>query len=470
MNEFLYAFAAYAVIGTAIAVMAMKGVRTQEEYYIAGRKVSGLVSALTYAATTYSAFMMVGLVGLTYASGVGALGFELFYLVGTLFLLSYYAPRVWEIAREKGCITPGDMIAMRYGREVSMVMSIIVSVALIPYISVQLIGVSLILEKTSAMSFEVGIAISAILIALWALLGGLRGVAWTDAVQGVFMLFMAIAAVFWVYSYGFSDTSFFDEVPKLGDLLVVPNKIWTPVRFIALVVPWFFFALTNPQVFQRLYIPKDRGSLRRMVILFGFFGLVYTILVTFLGLELRVLTETGRFPVVSDRDAVTPTLLRLIPPWLAVAISISIFAAAITTANSIVLTLSSMLTRDLFGSERVAIGRVLLLILTVAISIFALQRPNYIVELAVLSSTILLCQLPLILGVFHFSRGGKVTGIATLTAGFTTAIVLSYTSASPLGIPASVWTLMVSFAVFFALSAFEKQQERSHSEDFQALG
>lgn len=454
MNEFFYAFAVYAVILTAIAVMAMRGVRTQEEYYIAGRKVSGVVSALTYAATTYSAFMMVGLVGLTYASGVGALGFELFYLVGTLFLLSYYAPKVWEMAKERGYITPGDMMAERYGREVSIVMCVIVSIALIPYVSIQLIGMSLILEK--AISFEAGIAVSAILIALWAFLGGLRGVAWTDAVQGIFMLLMAIAAVLWVYNYGFSDTGFFDEVPKLGDLLVVPNKIWTPIKFFALTVPWFFFALTNPQVFQRLYIPKDKASLRRMVILFGFFGLVYTLLVTFLGLELRVLTETGKFPMVSDRDAVTPTALDLMPSWLAIAISISIFAAAITTANSIVLTLSSMFTRDLFGSEKVVTGRFLLIILTIAISIFAIKRPGYIVELAVLSSTILLCQLPLIFGVFHFSGGGKIAGVATLIAGFTTAVVISYLSITPIGIPVPVWTLIVSFAVFFAISPFEK--------------
>ncbi|MCX8176376.1 MAG: sodium:solute symporter family protein, partial [Candidatus Bathyarchaeota archaeon] len=42
-----------------------------EEFYLAGRKVTGFVAALTYAATTYSVFMMVGLVGLTYAYGVG---------------------------------------------------------------------------------------------------------------------------------------------------------------------------------------------------------------------------------------------------------------------------------------------------------------------------------------------------------------------------------------------------------------
>ena len=455
MDGMLYAFVGYAAVGTIIALLAMRGVRTQEEYYIAGRRVSGIISALTYAATTYSAFMMVGLVGLSYATGVGALGFELFYLVGTLFLLSYYAPRVWEMAKERGYITPGDMMAERYGRAVSRIMAVVVSVALIPYISVQLIGVSLILEKTSAISFEYGVLMSAILISLWAFLGGLRGVAWTDAVQGVFMLMMAVVVVLQV-----SDFSSLNEIPRLGDLLIVPNRIWTPMKFLALTVPWFFFALTNPQVFQRLYIPKDRSSLRRMVILFGFFGLIYTILVTFLGLELRVLTEIGKFPAVSDRDAVTPTLLSLLPSWMAIALSISIFAAAITTANSIVLTLSSMISRDLFGSENVGVGRMLIVILTAAIAVFASKRPSYIVELAVLSSTILLCQLPLILGVFHFKRGGKFSAITSLILGSTTAVLLSYLSLTPLGIPIAVWTLLVSFGVFFALSLLEPGSEQ----------
>ena len=456
MNVFLYAFAGYVVLGTVIALMAMKGLKTQEEYYIAGRRVSGVVSALTYAATTYSAFMMVGLVGLSYAGGVGALGFELFYLVGTLLLLSYYAPKVWEMAREKGYITPGDMIAERYGREVAVVMSLLASVALIPYISAQLIGVGLILDKTSAMSFSYGIAASAILIALWAFLGGLRGVAWTDAVQGVFMLLMATAAIFWVHNNGFAEKDFFAEVTRLGELLVVPNSFWTPLKFISLTLPWFFFALTNPQVFQRLYIPKDRTSLRRMVVLFGFFGLVYTVIVTLIGLELRTMTEMGTFPRVGDRDAVTPTLLSLMPPVLGAAVSLSIFAAAITTANSIVLTLSSMISRDLFGSERVGTGRLLIVLLTLAVTFFAYSRPNYIVELSVLSSTILLAQLPLILGVFHFKGGAKFTGISTLIAGFATAIILSFAKLSPLGIPASIWTFTVSFTVFFAASRFDR--------------
>ncbi|AGK61205.1 Na+/proline symporter [Archaeoglobus sulfaticallidus PM70-1] len=451
---FLIAFIAYAIIGTAIAIIARKGIRSQEDYYLGGRRIGGIVSALTYSATTYSAFMMVGLVGLTYASGVGSLGFELFYLVGTLFLLSYYAPKIWKLGKERAYITPGDMMVDRYGKLVPKIMAVIVSIALIPYISVQLIGVSLIIEKNSTISFTHAILASAFLIAFWAFLGGLRGVAWTDAIQGVFMLIMAVSAVMWAFSM--LNGTFFGEISRIGDLLIVPNKIWTPERFIALTVPWFFFALTNPQVFQRIYVPRDERALKKMVILFGTFGLIYTILVTFLGLELRVMTEIGSFPLLKDRDAVTPTFLGIMPPSLAVLISLSIFAAAITTANSIVLTLASMISRDLLGSNRINTGQILIVVLTIAITLFSIQRPGYIVNLAVLSSTLLLCQLPLILGVFHWKSGGEKAAISTLIVGFATAILLFYMKLNPLGIPASVWTLVISFATFFAVASVEK--------------
>ncbi len=446
----LIALLIYAVIGTAIAILAKKSVISDEDYFVAGRNVSGIVAALTYAATTYSAFMMVGLVGLTYISGVGALGFELYYLVGTLLLLSYYAPKIWKMGKENGFVSPGDLIASRYGKTTAKILVLLVSIALIPYTSIQFVSISFLLGNS--MSFEAGVALSAVIIALWALLGGLRSVAWTDAVFGIFMLSMAVAAVLCAFSMNPAPNDF----SKLGELLYVPNSFWTPVTFISYTLPWFFFALTNPQVVQRVFVPKDEKSLRRMVVLFGLFGLIYTILVTLLGLQLRLLTEAGEFPKLTNRDLVTPTFLSLIPEWLGVLIALSIFAAAITTANSIVLTLSSMFTRDLLRSRSVLAGRIFVVAITAAVAIFAIQKPNYIVDLAVMSSTILLCQLPLILGIFHFKKVGSLTAILTLIAGFSIAIALYYTKAT-LGVPISVWVLLVSFTVFFIAATFEKR-------------
>ncbi|MEM4645441.1 MAG: sodium:solute symporter family protein, partial [Archaeoglobaceae archaeon] len=77
-------------------------------------------------------------------------------------------------------------------------------------------------------------------------------------------------------------------------------------------------------------------------------------------------------------------------------------------------------------------------------------------DLAIMSSTILLCQLPLIFGVFHWKSGGQIAAISTLVAGFLTAILLYYTKKT-LGIPIAVWVLLMSFAVFFLVAFLEKR-------------
>lgn len=454
-TEFTILLSLYIIAATSIAIYARKGIRNQEDYFIGGRNIGGVVSALTYAATTYSAFMMVGLVGFTYSTGIGSAGFELMYLVGTLFLLSYYAPRIWKMGREKGLVTPTEIFAERYGSHVTKIIAFIALIALIPYTSAQMIGVALILEKNIQLTFQNGVLLTAFLVAVWALLGGLRGVAWTDALQGLIMMLSAILAVVWIYQwgFGFDNSAFVEGLKNAEGVLDFPNNFWTPLRFAGFVVPWFFFSLTNPQVFQRLFIPKNSSSLRRMILLFAIFGFIYTVLTTFMGLELRALTENGTFPKV-QRDNVTPTSILFMPEWLALLVSLSIIAAAVTTSNSIILTLSSMASRDIVRRASVFAGEITIIVLAVLVALFALQRPNYIVELSVLSSTILLCQLPLILGIFHIKRGRSITAILTLLSGFGIAIASLFDLTLPY-LPVSIWVFAISFTVFFVLSRFE---------------
>ncbi|HNV94517.1 MAG: sodium/panthothenate symporter [Euryarchaeota archaeon ADurb.Bin023] len=451
MNNILILIIIYAIIGSIVALFS-KGPNTQESFFIGSRNIGGIVSALTYAATTYSAFMMVGLVGLSYATGVGALGFELTYLVGTLFFLSYYGPKIWKIAREKGIVSPSGLLEERYGKKTSKIVAIISLLALIPYTSVQLTGVGLILETNSNLDFTTSILIVGVIIALWAFVGGLRGVALTDSLQGAFMIIVSIFALIWV-AYRFEYTS----LPSMGNLMYVPNAIWTPSFFIGLTLPWFFFALTNPQVLQRLFIPKDLHALRKMIIYFGFFGLVYTVIVTYIGISLKILTFQGLFPIVQYRDNVTPTLLSLMPEWLSLLLALSIMAAAITTANSIVLTLSSMVSRDILKEKGIFYGRISIVVLTIFIGLFAVRKISYIVELSVLSSTILLCVLPLIFGIFHYKIGKDFTGAVTLIGGFLITILLTIFKLSLFGLPTPVTTLIVCFTIFFVIGKIESE-------------
>jgi SSS family solute:Na+ symporter len=451
MNNMIILIGIYAIIGTIIALYS-RGAKTQESFFIGDRNIGGVVSALTYAATTYSAFMMVGLVGLAYATGVGALGFELVYLVGTLFFLSFYGPKIWKIAKEKGVVTPSGLLEHRYGLKTAKTAAAISLVALVPYTSVQLTGVALILEKNANLSFSTGILIVGILVALWAFLGGLRGVALTDSIQGILMISVSIIALVWI-----SARVDFSQVSSLGKLMYVPNPIWTPKFFLALTIPWFFFALTNPQVFQRMFISKDLPALRKMIVYFGFFGVLYTVIVSLIGIELKILTIKGLFPLVEYRDNVTPTLLSIMPEWLSLLLALSIMAAAITTANSIVLTLSSMVSRDIVKEKGIFYGRIAIILLTIVIALFAVRKVSYIVELSVLSSTILLCLLPLVFGLFHFKAGKDLTGVLTILSGFVTSVALTFLKITPFGIPIPITTLVVSFLVFLIIGKLESQ-------------
>lgn len=108
------AIALYFVLGTAVALYARRGMGPGiADFFLANRAIGGVVAALTYSATTYSAFMMVGLAGFAYIGGVGAWGFELIYLSG-LVLVAFFGPRFWLAGKQYNYITPAELLGDRY--------------------------------------------------------------------------------------------------------------------------------------------------------------------------------------------------------------------------------------------------------------------------------------------------------------------------------------------------------------------
>jgi SSS family solute:Na+ symporter len=442
MDTFLVLLSLYIVGGTAVAVMVHRRGQTHEDYYIGGRKISGLVSAFTYSSTTYSAFMMVGLVGLSFQTGIGALIFEITYLIGTLLLLSIYGKRIWHMSRKHGFVSPVEIFSHRYGRETGTAAAIVAVLALIPYTSSQVIGLALILQSFGGFGYILGVGFAVVIISLWAIIGGLRGVAVTDALQGGFMILAALLGLTWSWN-------------RFGGLQVqqFPSDFWTASTFVNFTLPWFFFALTNPQVMQRLFIPRDEKSLRRMIVYFGLFGFVYTVIVTLIGFMARHGAITETFPMMSARDDVILEIMHRMAGWFSIPLALSIIFASVSTANSIILTLSSMVVRDLFRDrEHTWVGRMFILAISAVVFLFAITRPNYVVELSVASSSILLPFVPLLFGVFHWRHGKQWTGVATLVTGAGVAIVMRAFRV-PFG---ALYTFIFSFFIFFMSSFLER--------------
>ncbi|MEN3006111.1 MAG: sodium:solute symporter family protein [Candidatus Methanosuratincola petrocarbonis] len=462
------AIAVYIAAGTTIAWFAKKRLRKDvKDFYTAGGRFGSVVVSLSYAATTYSAFMFIGLVGLSYQSGVGAMGFELVYFVGTLFLLYYLAPKYYSLHSRYGYISPAEVLTDRYGSPaVGMAVTLISLVALIPYSSAQIMGIAFAAEGASGgtIPFTLAVLIAVSLALLWSVVAGVWSVGWTDVYQGILMIVAGVTILAWVVSWATSLPSFSFLSGELG---YVPNSYWTPQTFLNMTIPWFFFAITNPQVVQRLFAPKSREAQKSMITLFGAYGLIFTVMVCTLGIVLKGATAAGGFPLVTYRDSVTPTLLGILPPWITILGLVAIIAASISTIDSIILTLSSMSIRDVFlplrpklsQKAQISVGRSVMIVLALGCMIFSLSRPGLIVDLAVLSSSLLLPIAPLVLGSFLWGKGGKYSALTSLVVGFAIATALYYLKLSPLGLPMNLWTLVVSSLTYITLGSFEKIPE-----------
>lgn len=450
---------AYLVGGTVLAVLARRlGVRSSADYYVAGYRLGGFLAAMTYAATTYSAFMMVGLVGLTYALGVASFGFELVYLLATLTILSVLGPRLWGMARERGWVSPSEAVADLTGSgALGIVLALVYLAALIPYTSAQMKGIGEIFAAIGP-GYWVGVLVAAALVMLWIVLAGIWSVAVTDAFQGLWMIASAIVFITWLLGFswgnGVTPGRAFEALNTSG-----LGVVWPAAVFVGLTTPWAFFAVTNPQVLQRVFMPRDSKALKRMVYWFGLFGLTYTVLVTFAGVMARGLTAAGIIAAVGSRDAVTPTLLTHAPTPIAAVVYVSIVAAAMSTANSIILSVASSFVRDIYekrlgGRHPILVSNTVVVALAAAAALIAWYRPSNIVELSVLSSTLLLpAAAPTIAGAVtrrrlgHWGLAAFLAGEAIVWAAFPVYGAKTNTAAPLLGIPVPAIAFLVSLAI-----------------------
>lgn len=458
----IVAMIAWTVVAMLIAAAARRGMgKGASEFFLGGRRIRGFVSGMTYAATTYSAFMLVGLVGLTYRSGVGALGFEMTYLVFTVLFLLVFGPRFWLVGKRYGHITPPELLGARYeSKWVAFTGALISFIMLIPYSSVQLIGAGLLVSGLTggAVPFFVGVLIMAFLSGVTAIWAGMRSVSWTDAVQAITMIVTSIVAVLFVF-YRFFDgpvgfvTTITETQPELLEFT------WSPALFVGLTLPWAFFALTNPQVSQRLFIPDRLGSMRRMILYFAAFGFLYTIIATLFGFA-----ASNIIPGLENPDRAMPELLARLPAGLSVIIFIGVFAAASSTLGSIVLTLSSLFTRDVVkvirpeiseASERRLAQFAMVVLLVLCIGFASLQL-GLIAVLSSMASGGLLVMAPAIIGAFFWKRATAAGALVSMIVGALVTGVLYLTGYYPLGWWPPVWggglTAVLFVVVSFATS------------------
>lgn len=469
-----WGIAIYIVIALYITFLSRSGkVESMSGYFLGNRKMNGFISALSYSATTYSAFMMLGLAGLTYRGGVGALGFEIIYFAGVT-LVAFFGPRFWLVGKKYGYVTPSEMLGGRYDQKlVATVVSIACCIFLIPYSAVQLTGVGYLLQgmTNGGISFTTGVLIATVLAIVFSFFAGIRSVMWTDSLQAIVMIVASTAVVLVIIQGLGGFGQFFNTLESNHpESLVVPgNGFFSFATFLSLTIPWLFFSLSNPQVSQRLFMPSSLGSLRSMLLGFLIFGFIYTLVSVLWGYSSLIM-----FPGLANPDVATPSLLSsdLVPPILGIIVMVGIMAAAISTIDSILLTLSSLFARDVYGNlkrgtddkRQLAVGKMIIPIIAVMAFAFAQLELNLIAVLSVASSAGLIVTVPAIIGTFFWKRGTAAGVITSVVASGLLVLVLEFWKIKPWGLGSGVWGLIASSILFIGVSLITKAPTQKAAE------
>ena len=196
-----------------------------------------------------------------------------------------------------------------------------------------------------------GIIALAVIMVVYETLGGMRSVAWTDVIQGgILLVGFAILAVV-VPQLGGGLTAVVEKVSAVHPAKVVVPSLEGCNTWISYILLLGCGAAIYPQAIQRLYASRSVRTLKRSLALMSFMPLTTTLIALICGLTaMVVLPELQK----GETDQALARLLALVMQqsewgyWLVVIVFAAVLAALMSTADSALLSISSMFTRDIY--------------------------------------------------------------------------------------------------------------------------
>ena len=403
---------------------------TPEDYFLANRTISPIVLFFTLMATNFSAFTFLGF------SGAGnRIGISYYAMIGfgtALVALSFYVIgyKVWLIGKEKGLITPSELIEDRLGSKTLKLLFLVVMVIFtLPYLTLQPIAAGYLLENLTdgEISYFTGATFLTLVIVLYVFMGGMRSVVITDVLQGILMFVLLLVAMLTIAHSlgGFAEANrtVYELKPELFSREGVGN-FFTKPKWFSYMLLWTLSAPMFPQIFMRFYLPKTPNSLKVSSVLYPLVTTIMFICPVLIGIWGHI-----PFPDLAGKasDRVLPMMLaEYTPIWVASFVMVGALAAFMSTLDSQLLALSSMLTRDIYISyfrpnaslsEQTIVGRTLIVILAIIGLIIAYNPPDTIAAIATQAFTGLAVLFPTVIAALYGRNISALSCIMSIVVG-----------------------------------------------------
>jgi len=339
----------YKLVLIGIGLWASRRVASEADYFLAGQNLGAGVAGLSYAASTSSAWVLLGFTGAVFSMGLVALWLIPGIFAGYLLTWLVIGPRLNAETRERGHITIVDFISAdatgRIRRAIRLVCAVIILFCFVFYIASQFQAAGNALSDAFGLGVFESVLIGATVIVIYCAFGGFWAASVTDALQAVVMLAACIIVPAVMIS-------------QLGGLSAVTDQLHSTVD-----ADWFHLsgpsggmlgagvamgllgtglgALGQPQLLNRIMAVRSRRArLQGAAITVGWGALIYA------GLTLLAIAAKASALDAGTESVIFSAARAYLPPVLAGIVIAAVLSAVMSTVDSLLLASASAVSHD----------------------------------------------------------------------------------------------------------------------------
>ena len=354
-------FIGYILVLMGIVYWSARKSKSNTDFILGGKKISGISLALSERATGESAWLLLGLTGLAYTEGMAAIWVALGCVTGIIFLWLFLAEPLQKLTEKTGALTVPALFSQTFkgtSKSFGLLTSVITIFFFILYIAAQFSGSGKIFNDTFNIDPFWGMVLGSGLVTLYTMLGGFITVVATDAFQAILMVFtcvvLPIIALFTaagmdidiaqtIIHSSYSVPLNYQSAGQLTTGLIILNGL-----------SWAFGYTGQPQLLVRMMAmrnTKDTRQSKWVAILWTLFSYGGAFMIGIIGYELVKAGGLGDTAAIVAKDAekIMPAMvMTLVNPILAGILLSGAISAMMSTASSQLIVVSTASTEDLY--------------------------------------------------------------------------------------------------------------------------
>ena len=365
-----------------------------DDFYLGGRKLGPLVTAMSAEASDMSSYLLMGLPGLAYISGIADVGWTAIGLaLGTYANWLLVSRRIRLYSSKIGAFTLPDFFAKRYGDDrhiLTCIAAVIIIIFFVPYTASGFAACGKLFSTLFGMDYTLAMLLSAAVIVLYCTLGGFLAVSTTDLVQSITMTAALIIVVIFgaIASGGFGAViNSARELPgylSMVQTYAADTASSRPYNALSILstLAWGLGYFGMPHILLRFMAIEDESKLKLSRRIASIWVVISMAVAVFIGIVGYNMSMSGIIPVLEGSSSETVIIQiasamsthGILPALTAGIILAGILAATMSTADSQLLAASSSISQNLvqeFGRKTLS-ARSSLIIARVTVIVISL--------------------------------------------------------------------------------------------------